>query len=171
MKIILLKDVHNLGEEGDVLEVKNGYANNFLIPNKLATLKNASSLARFEKRKQLIEKAKVEKRSLSKSQKEKLESQEISLEMQSGEKGRIYGSVTAQMIVEQVKNVLGIELLKKQVEVPKNHIKSLGVYKLKIRLYENEFANLKISILSKAEQEAKAEKEKKQTNPTDEVGN
>jgi large subunit ribosomal protein L9 len=145
MRIILNQDVPNLGELGDVKDVAPGYARNFLFPRSLAFAHNAKSLALFEKRKTEIEALKASKRSASASLKEKLEAEEIVLVLPAGTNGKLYGAVTSHSICDELLKK-GIELDRKKIEVPGHSIKSVGNYKLLIRLYEKDEATLRISI-------------------------
>ncbi len=154
MKVILNQDVYNLGEEGDVCEVANGYARNYLIPQGLASLYNAQNIAIFKSRKAAIEKRKEEKRKASLSLKEQIENTEVVLQVPSGENGKLFGSVTNAHVAEELK-VLGITLERKKIELPEHSLKMLGVYTAKIKLYGNESADLKIIVKSDKDKEDK----------------
>ena len=158
MKIILNQDVHNLGEEGDVVEVKNGYARNFLLPKGIAVLFNNANRAMFASRVAAIERRKAEKRLASQTLKEKLDATTLTLVVSSGESGKLFGSVTNAMIQEALAK-LDIDIDRKRIEVASHAIKMVGTYSVKVRLYENESATVKIVVLSEAEvKKAAAEK-------------
>ncbi len=160
MKVILNQDVYNLGEEGDVCEVANGYARNYLIPQGFAVLYNKQNAAVFESRKAAIEKRKEEKRKASLSLKEKIEAQEIVLKVPSGEKGKLFGSVTNANIADALKS-LGITVERKKIELPEHTLKALGTYTAKIKLYGDETAELKVVVKSDKEEEADVKAEEK----------
>ena len=101
MKIILNNDVVHLGEEGDVVTVKDGYARNYLLPTGAAVLYTKGNAAIFQSRAAQIEKRKAEKRAQSASLKEKLDSTVINLVVTAGESGKLFGSVTATMVQER----------------------------------------------------------------------
>ena len=103
MKVILNVDVKSLGEEGDVKNVANGYARNFLLPRNLAVPYNETTVALFEERKAEIEARKEQKRKDSASLKEKLESAAIEITMPAGANGKLYGAVTTHVIGEALK--------------------------------------------------------------------
>jgi len=147
MKIILNQDVYNLGEEGDVCVVSNGYARNFLIPQKLALIFNKQNKAIFESRKALIEKRKEEKRLASAGLKEKIEAITLELKVSSGDTGKLFGSVTNANVVEELKKE-GITIERKKIELPGHTIKMVGVFKVKVKLYGNETADLKLIVKS-----------------------
>lgn len=149
MKIILNQDVHNLGEEGDVVVVKDGYARNFLLPKGYAVLFNKANQSLFASRTAAIEKRKEEKRKAAASVKEQLDSMSLTLVVSAGESGKLFGSVTNAMVQEALaKN--GIEVERKRIEVATHAIKMVGSYSVKVRLYEGESAQVKIEVISES---------------------
>ena len=170
MKIILNQDVVNLGEEGDVVVVKDGYARNYLLPTGAAVLYNKTNAAIFASRAAQIEKRKAEKRAQSASMKEKLDATVLNLVVPAGESGKLFGSVTSTMVQEALSK-LGLEVERKRIEVSTHAIKMVGTYSVIVHLYENEFSTVKLVVESeemvrerkaaeaKAEAEAKAKAE------------
>lgn len=170
MKIILNQDVVNLGEEGDVVVVKDGYARNYLLPTEAAVLYNKTNAAIFASRAAQIEKRKAEKRAQSASMKEKLDATVLNLVVPAGESGKLFGSVTSTMVQEALSK-LGLEVERKRIEVATHAIKMVGTYSVIVHLYENEFSTVKLVVESeemvrerkaaeaKAEAEAKAKAE------------
>lgn len=157
MKVILNKDVHPLGEEGDVRDVARGYARNYLFPRGLALPYTERNLKLFEARREEIEKRKAEKRQNAASLKERLESLELVLSMPAGANGKLYGAVTNQTIADEFARQ-GFQIERKKIEVPGNHIKSVGKYKVTVRLYEN--ASAELTVLVQAHIEEKTEEPK-----------
>ncbi len=149
MRVILNQDVPNLGELGDVKEVAPGYARNFLFPRSLAFAHNVKSVALFEKRKAEIEAIKASKRSASSNLKEKIEAEEIVLSIPAGANGKLYGAVTGHNVADELLKK-GIDIDRKRIEVPGRSIKSVGSYKVAIRLYEKDEAILRIVIQGQA---------------------
>ena len=147
MKIILNQDVVNLGEEGDVVVVKDGYARNYLLPTGAAVLYTKGNAAIFQSRAAQIEKRKAEKRAQSASLKEKLDSTVINLVVTAGESGKLFGSVTATMVQEALAK-LGIEVERKKIEVATHAIKMVGTYSVVIHLYESEVSHVKLVVES-----------------------
>ncbi len=145
MKIILNQDIANLGEEGDIKVVADGYARNFLFPKKMAVPYNKQNLNMFEQKKLAIEKRKEEKRKDAMSTKEKLAAQEIVITMPAGEKGKLFGAVTASTLVEELTKV-GVSVEKKNIDIPENSIKLVGTYTVKVKLYGGELADLKVTV-------------------------
>lgn len=156
MKVILSEDVKHLGEEGDVKEVAKGYARNYLLPRGLALPYTKEAVAYFESIKDQIEARKAEKREKAKGIKERLEALNLKFEVPAGPNGKLYGSVTAQAVADELEKK-GFEIERKRIEIPGSTIKSAGKYDISIRLYENELAKIRIEVLAKyAEQEQKA---------------
>lgn len=147
MKVILQQDVNNLGEEGDVIAVADGYGRNYLLPQKLAVMHNASNLALLAARRKGIEKRKEQKRQDALSLKQRLESEELVINMNAGANGKLFGSVTSATIMEALEKV-GITIEKKRIEVPENTIKTTGNFTVRVRLYGNEDADVTVSVRS-----------------------
>ena len=153
MKIILNQDVPNLGEEGDVCVVKDGYARNYLLPTGAAVLYNNENLAIFKSRAAAIEKRKVAKRQASASLKEKLDDLTLRLVVSASESGRLFGSVTSLMVQEELAK-LGFEIERKRIEVASHTIKQVGIYSARVHLYENESSVIKLDVVSEADVKA-----------------
>ena len=170
MKVILNVDVKSLGEEGDVKNVANGYARNFLLPRNLAVPYNEATVAIFEGRKAEIEARKEQKRKDSASLKEKLEASAIELTMPAAANGKLYAAVTANVVAEALAK-LGFEIERKRIEIPGSTIKSVGGstiksvgnFKATIKLYEAQTAEVHVAVKAQtvegsAPAEKKAEK-------------
>ena len=145
MKIILNQDIIGLGEEGDIKEVANGYARNYLIPGKMASPYNKHNLILLEQRRAAIEKRKEEKRHEAMSLKEKLEVEELLFSMPAGESGKLFGSINNALIASELEKK-GYAIERKRIEVPDHSIRMLGNHTVKIKLYGNEEASLRIII-------------------------
>ena len=147
MKLILNQDVYNLGEEGDVCTVKDGYARNFLIPQKLAVPYNNMNVALFKSKANAIAKRKEEKRKAALSLRDLLKTIELTIKVSAGDSGKLFGAVTASTIVEALAKE-GVHIEKKKLEVPSHTIKMTGTYSVVVRLYENETAMLKVHVVN-----------------------
>ncbi len=145
MKVILNNDVPELGELGDVKDVATGYARNFLLPRGLVYAYNPATVAMFAKRKAEIEARKAEKRASSSDLKTKIEADEIILDMPAGQNGKLFGAVSNATIADELLKK-GIQIDRKRIEVPGRVIKSIGNYKIQIRLYEKDEAVVRISV-------------------------
>ncbi len=159
MKVILNVDVKHLGEEGDVKNVANGYARNYLLPRALAVPFTPETEALFESKKAEIEARKEIKRVNAKSLKEKLEGSAFEITMPAGSNGKLYGAVTAHVVADVLaKN--GFEIERKRIEIPGLAIKSVGNYHATIKLYEAQTAEIAISVKAQETADAKAESPK-----------
>lgn len=143
MKIILKKEVANLGEAGDVVEVKTGYARNYLVPQGFATVATPSALKQHEET--LRQRAHKEAKLVADAQAvaAKIEAVEVKIAAKVGEAGKLYGAVTAAQVAEALA-ATGIEVDKKNVTVPE--IKELGEFEAKVKCYKGVFANVKVNV-------------------------
>ncbi len=146
MKVILNKDVPNLGEEGDICEVARGYARNYLIPRGFGVLHTPQNLALLASKRRAIEKRKEEKRQAALGLKSRIEELSLSLEMTAGEGGRLFGSVTNATIIAELAKA-GIQIERKKIEIPDRSIRSTGNHVVRVRLYGNEVAQLKVQVV------------------------
>lgn len=150
MKVILKQDHELLGDEGQVVDVKDGYARNFLIPNGIAVQASASNIRNYEEirrqRRKKIEKQIEESKSVA----ERLASLVLSIPMKAGEEGRIFGSVTSQMIHDALVEK-GIDTVDKKKIVLKEAIKSLGEHAIDVKLQHSVVAILKVNVVDESE--------------------
>jgi large subunit ribosomal protein L9 len=153
MKVFLNKDHSPLGEEGDVKDVAKGYARNYLFPRGIALPYSPQTVKMFEARKDQIEEKKAQKRHDALGLKEKLESLELTLAMPAGANGRLYGSVTSQTVADELAKQ-GFQIERKRIDLAGTGIKTVGKFKAVIKLYENSYAEIQITI---AGQEIKTE--------------
>lgn len=148
MKVILLQDVENLGKKYEVKEVKDGYARNFLLPQKLVKPATKQSLKWLEDQREAIEKDAEEDLKKSQDLASKLDDLELSIAMKVGEEGQLFESITSQKISEKLSE-LGFEVKKSQIAL-EGPIKELGEFPVKINLEHN--LEVEIRIIISAEQ-------------------
>lgn len=145
MKIILTQYVEKLGDVGDVVEVKDGYANNYLLPQGVALLATKGNMNQME----LVRKAaqKVEAKNIEEAKKlaGSLEGLEIVFTVKTGEEGKLYGSVTNKDIAEKILADKNIEIDRKKIDM-EEHIKELGEYTVDLKLYKEVKVHLKVRI-------------------------
>ena len=134
MKVVLLDEIKGKGGEGDVIDVAQGYAENFLIPKKLAVPATKGNLKQLEERRNNIAKREEVRLANANGTKEQLEGKSVTVDVKVGEEGVLFGSVTASMIADAVKAQLGVEVDRKRVELGKP-IKLAGSYVVEISLY------------------------------------
>ncbi|QWT17616.1 50S ribosomal protein L9 [Collinsella sp. zg1085] len=134
MKVVLLDEIKGKGGEGDVIDVAQGYAENYLIPQKLAVAATKGNLKQLEERRRNIAKREETRVANAVATKESLEGKSVTVDVKVGEEGVLFGSVTAPMIADAVQAQLGIEVDRKRVELGKP-IKLAGSYTVEISLY------------------------------------
>ncbi len=146
-ELILLEDVKDLGQVGDIVKVADGYARNFLVPRKLAVAVNKSNLRQVEARKLKLQQEREARLAVAKALAEKISAMEIVLPMAVGENDKLFGSVSAQVIADAV-NALGVEIGKADVELEEG-IRELGDYTIAIKLSSEVKADLKVKVTRK----------------------
>ncbi len=147
MKVILLKEVERLGKVGEMVEVKDGYARNKLIPNKLALICNEASLKKFKEIEKIAEVRKEKKKREVTRMKEKIEALSLTIPVQAGEDNKLFGAVT-NIDIEEVLAKEGYKIDKKDI-VLDEPIRELGVYSIEIGLHPEIKAILKVWVVSK----------------------
>lgn len=145
MEVIFIKDVKNQGKKGQIKEVKDGYAINFLIKNKLAIQKNALNLKQLEKEKNQEEKLDQQRVLFAEEERKKIENDEIVFKVKVGKSDKIFGSISAKQIKEEL-DKKGYKIDKKQIMI-NNQISSLGTTIVIINLYKKINAKLKINLI------------------------
>jgi large subunit ribosomal protein L9 len=145
MKVIFLKDVKGQGKKGEIKEVSEGYANNFLIPRGLAVRANEGSIRQQEHHKAAEARRKEQEREEAKELAGKLEAVTLTMKTKAGEGGRLFGSITSKHIAEELEK-LGYRIDKRKIELD-DPIRSLGVTQVPIRLHPEVTAMLKVSVV------------------------
>ena len=137
MKVIFIKDLKNQGKRGEIKEVADGYAKNFLIKNGYASQLNESSLGKYNREKKAEQDQDALMRDTSKKLKEKLEKIELSFSVKTGKDDRVFGSISQKQIKDAL-DKLGYSVDKKQIELD-HVVSSLGYHDIKINLYKDIF--------------------------------
>ena len=144
VKVLLKEKVEKLGEIGEIVSVKPGYARNYLLPNNLATLPTIGELKRIQKKKELLEKQYQEEKIQAEDIVKKLNALgDIVFFAKAGKAGKLFGTVTAKDIAEKINNQLGTNFQRKQVLL-KRSIGELGEYLVKLKLHTEVTIELKI---------------------------
>lgn len=146
MQIILLEKVVNLGNLGDVVRVKDGYARNFLIPQKKARRATTSAVAEFEAKRAELEKAAAAKLAASQAQGEKLAGLTVQITQKSGVDGRLFGSVTNHDIADALSKQ-GFAVEKSQIRMPAGPLKIIGDHGVAVALHTDVVVEVTISVL------------------------
>ena len=147
MKVILLKDVKSQGKKGDVINVSDGYANNFLFKNGLAVPANQANVNTNNKQKEAEAKRIAEETAAAKADAEKMKTMELVFNIEVGANGKAFGSISGKEIAEELSKK-GIAIDKKQV-VLNNPIKMVGNYDVEIKLYKGVSGKVKINVQAK----------------------
>jgi len=147
MQIILLEKVVNLGNLGDVVKVKDGYARNFLIPQRKAKRATPAALAEFEARRADLEKAAAEKLAAAQAEAEKMNGVAVSVARKAGMDGRLFGSVGNADIADALK-AAGFTIDKSAVRMPEGPLKTIGEFPLDIALHTDVIANITVSVVA-----------------------
>jgi len=162
MQLILLQKVENLGDEGDVIEVKEGYARNYLLPKKLAIKATKGSLTQIDilkrKKKQREEKELDAIRQLQK----KVDGLRLEFNRKAGEKGKLYGSVTSKDIVDKIGELLQIELERKYIDLPEP-IKDIGETEVKLHFGKGIYGSIQVKIIPEESAQLDESKEVKES--------
>lgn len=146
MKVILLKDVKGLGKEGELVNAKDGYARNFLIPRKLAVEATDANLKKWEEDMARKRQKQQEEYERALKLKEKIEGVSIEIKSKAGEGGKLFGSITSKDIAEALKKQHKIDINKKKIDM-KNNIKALGTTTVEIKVYPEITATLKVNVV------------------------
>lgn len=145
MQIILLDKVVNLGNLGEIVKVKDGYARNFLIPTGRARRATAAAKAEFEAKRAELEKAAAAKLAQAQAEAEKLAGVTVKLTQKAGVDGRLFGSVTNHDIAEEL-NKLGFKLVKAQIRMPNGPIKTVSDSSVSVALHTDVVVDVNVSV-------------------------
>ena len=149
MKVILLQDVKSLGKKGQIVNVNDGYARNFILPKKLGVEATGKNLNDLKLQKKNEEKVALDNLNAAKALSEKLVAGEVVLSSKVGEGGRAFGSVSSKEIAEAVKEQMNLDVDKKKIQV-KEAIKSLGTHIVSVKLHPEVTAELKVVVKEEA---------------------
>jgi large subunit ribosomal protein L9 len=147
MELILLEKVAQLGDPGDLVNVKSGYGRNYLIPSGKAARADEASKAEYEKRKESLLMAEGDRKTSAKELSTKLESLVVSISAAVSEEGTLYGSIGTREIAESIAE-LGFEIEKSSIRLPDGVLKEIGDYRVDIELHPEVIQNIGISILA-----------------------
>ncbi|MER2260718.1 MAG: 50S ribosomal protein L9 [Psychrobacillus sp.] len=149
MKVVFLKDVKGKGKKGEIKNVADGYAHNYLLKNKLAVEANSAAISALEGQKKKSEKEAAEELAEAKKLKETLEQLTVELKAKSGSDGRLFGSVTTKQIAAQLEKTNGIKIDKRKMELD-DAIRALGYTNVPVKLHQEVVATLKVHVSEEA---------------------
>ena len=145
MKVILLCDVKGQGKKDQIINVSDGYARNFLFPQKKAIPADAKATSELKSKEEAKQYRISEERKAALSLAERIKSTSVEIKMEHGQDGRLYGSVTAKDIAEKLKEALGVEIDKRKISL-KESIKAYGSYSVEIKLYTDVNATFVVKV-------------------------
>lgn len=146
MQIILLEKVINLGQLGDVVKVKEGYARNFLIPQGKARRATDTAIKEFETRRADLEKAQADRLTAAQSVNDKLSGSSVRIAAKAGVDGRLFGSVTNFDIAEAL-GKQGFEVNKGQIRMPQGPLKAVGEHRVSVALHSDVVAEITVTVV------------------------
>lgn len=146
MKVVFLKDVKGKGKKGEIKEVAEGYARNFLIKNGYAKEATNQALSELQGQKRLAEKNAAAELQAAKDLKERVEQLEVTIKAKSGEGGRLFGAVSTKQIADELQKVHGIKIDKRKMEC--EGIRSLGYTNVPVKLHQEVKATLKVHVIA-----------------------
>ena len=149
MKVILLQDVKSLGKKGEIVNVNDGYARNFILPKKMGVEATGRNLNDLKLQKNNEKKVAEEQLASAKTLAEKLGQGKVELAIKVGEGGRAFGSVSSKEIAAAVKEQMGLDVDKKKIQL-KETIKSLGTHNVPVKLHPEVTAELKVVVKEEA---------------------
>jgi large subunit ribosomal protein L9 len=147
MQIILLEKVVNLGQLGDVVRVKDGYARNYLIPGGKARRATSSAIKEFEDRRAELEKAQAQRLAAAQAEGEKLAGLTVQLTEKAGVDGRLFGSVTPMNVVDALRKQGFDSVEKTMVRFPEGPLKTIGDHKVQVGLHTDVTVEITVSVL------------------------
>jgi len=148
MKVILREDVHGLGRSGELVEVRDGYGRNFLLPRKLAMPANERNLRQLEHDRRVVSAHQAKVHAAAKDVAAKLARTDVQISRKVGEQDKLYGSVTALDIAEQLA-AKGVTIDRRQIHLPEP-IKALGDFEVEVRLLQDVVGKVKVSGVAEA---------------------
>ncbi|MBD5533718.1 MAG: 50S ribosomal protein L9 [Lachnospiraceae bacterium] len=148
MKVILQQDVKALGKKGDLVEVSDGYARNFILPKKIGVEANNANINDLKLRKANEEKIAAENLAKAQEFKKTLEDKVIAVSIKAGEGGKVFGAVTGKEIAQAAKEQYGYDIDKKKI-VLKDSIKNFGTYEVPLKLHPKVTATLRVQVSEK----------------------
>lgn len=147
MQIILLEKIVNLGNLGDLVTVKPGYARNYLVPQGLATVATKANIAIFEERRAELEKASADKLQAAQARAKELEGKSVTISALASDEGRLFGSVGVIEVAEAFEKI-GLTLNKSEIQLPEGPLKMVGDYEVVVSVHSEVNFNVDVSVVA-----------------------
>ena len=162
MKVILLEELRGKGGEGDIVEVAQGFAENFLFPNQKAQPATPGNIKQLEQRRRNIEKREAERIATAEAMKAAIDGKSVTVDAKIGEEGQLFGSITAAMVADAIEAQLGTAVDRKRAGRG-NAIKSIGAHKVPVNFYRDITAEVTVLVGVTAEAAAEEAAEEAET--------
>ena len=145
MEVILLEKIENLGSLGDIVNVRSGYARNYLVPQQKAKMATAANIADFEERRAELEKIQADSLEKAKARASGLEDMSLTISANAGQEGKLFGSVTGAEIADAIA-AAGVQVEKSEIRMPEGPIRMLGEYEVGVHLHADVDATVKVIV-------------------------
>lgn len=145
MKVILLADVKGHGKKGELCNVSDGYARNFLFPKKLAVEADAAAMNDFNNKQSAVAHHKAEEKAAAEAVYNKINGKTVSIKAKAGASGKLFGAVTSKEVTAEINRLFSVSIDKKKVSM--NDIKSFGEFKAEVKLYNGITATLTVAVV------------------------
>ena len=150
MQVILMERIDNLGALGDIVDVKAGFARNFLVPQKKAKTATKNNIAQFETMRTELEKAAATRTKAAEDRLVALKGMELEIEVRAGQEGKLFGSVSNHEIAEAI-TAKGVEIERREVRMPDGPIRHIGEFEVLIHLHSDVETSVKVSVIPDAD--------------------
>lgn len=147
MQVILLERIANLGNLGDLVTVKPGFARNYLVPQGLATVATKANIAMFEERRQELEKASADRLQAAQARASELEGKSVEIAGRASDEGKLFGSVTVIEIADAF-TAQGYELMKSEVQLPEGPLKMVGEHSVQVILHPEVSLEVTVTVVA-----------------------
>ena len=144
MKVILLQDVKGQGEKGELVNVSDGYARNFLLPRNLAMIADAQAMNELRNKEASVQYHKEMDKKAAEEAAETLKGKTVIIKARAGQKGRLFGAVTTKEVSEAIKNQLGVTVDRRKINM--NDIKTFGTFTAEIKLLQGVMASVTVEV-------------------------
>ena len=149
VKVILKENIKGVGKKAEIIEVKDGYANNFLFAQNKAVPATEENIKKLQNKAEKNKKDHAKEVKKAEEIKGKINNKEIVLAVKAGENGKVFGSIGSKEIVDEVKKVFGLAIDKKKIDGENSRMKELGVHDVEVKLHSEVKAILKVKLINK----------------------
>ena len=149
VKVILKENIKGVGKKDEIVEVKDGYANNFLFAQNKAVAATEENIKKLKNKAEKNKKDHEKEVKKAEEVKGKINNKEITLAVKAGDNGKVFGSIGSKEIVDEIKKVFGITIDKKKIDGENSRMKELGIHDVEVKLHSEVKAILKVKLINK----------------------